>query len=77
VTEGTGAASRLSIGVMLAGAGAGGSDVVRVCGVAVLCCGGKQMYHYSSVVACSWYSAMVGLLPILSLQNIAINICTI
>ena len=46
------AAVRLSIGVMLAGAA--GSDVVRVCGVAVRPgCGGKQMYHYSSaVVAC-------------------------
>jgi len=70
------AASRLSIGVMLAGAA--GSDVVRVCGVAVRPgCGGKQMYHYSSaVVACSSCSAMVGLLSILSLQNKAVNIRT-
>jgi len=69
-------ASRLSIGVMLAGDA--GGDVVRVCGVAVRPgCGGKQMYHYSSaVVACSSCSAMVGLLPILSLQSKAVNICT-
>jgi len=65
------AASPLSIGVMLAGA------AVMLCVFVVWPgCGGKQMYHYSSVVACSSCSAMVALLPILSLQSIAVNICT-
>jgi hypothetical protein len=71
------AASLLSICVMLAGAGSGD---VRVCGVAGCAsgpgCGGKQMYHYSSVVACSSCSEMLGLPPIVSLQSIAVIICT-